>query len=128
MDTDAKTLENFRKHKSAENGSHSRVVLAPDQLTADELHENTRPMTMNEIIRDYPISKAQNLAQIRPRPATEVIILAKSPINQEIHADQPKNTSDQPILDESTADSAEPIMKGLDDLFADEEPKENPRK
>lgn len=56
-----------------QNASHSRVFLAPDQLTADEIRENTRLMTVNEITRDYVLSEAENLAELRPPPPTEVV-------------------------------------------------------
>lgn len=56
-----------RKGKTAEKESRSPVVLAPDQLIAENLRENTRLMTLNEIIRNNPTTEADKLTRIRPR-------------------------------------------------------------
>lgn len=74
METDSNIVFIVREDKKVGNLSRSRVVLAPNQLTADELHEYTRSLTVNEIIRDYPASEVENLNEVDPTPPTTVVI------------------------------------------------------
>lgn len=59
--TDAKTLVIVHKDNTVENVSRSHVIIAPDELKADNPRENTHPMTVNESICDYPTSWAETL-------------------------------------------------------------------
>lgn len=74
METDSNIVFIVREDKKVGNLSRSRVVLAPNQLTADELHEYTRSLTVNEIIRDYPASEVENLNEVDPTLPTTVVI------------------------------------------------------
>lgn len=82
--------------------SPSLLILAPDQLTADKIRKNTRPMTVDKIICDYPTSEAENVAQTRPHTQMEVVILAKSSQDPVIDVNQPKS-------EEKPANEEEPV-------------------
>lgn len=120
VDTYAKTLFIVRNDKIVENVSRLRVILGPDEPTADGLRENTPPMTLNEIIGDYPISESENLAQARPCLPTEFLIPAKAAQDLVIDADQPKS-------EENTTNKEEPVTKQLEDILSDEELEKDPQ-
>lgn len=73
-------------------------------------------MTVNEIIRDYPLSEAENLAQHHPQPPTDVFILA-----------QTSNTDPTDSnLEEKSATDQDPVAKLLGDVISDGESEKNP--
>ena len=62
---DNKTVLLERPDKTVENVSRSRVVLAPKGLSSEQLLEATRPMTIHEVIADFPAPEQDNLRHIR---------------------------------------------------------------
>lgn len=87
------------------------VVLTPDQLSAIEPHENTRLMTVNETIHNDLLSEAENLAQPRPLPPTEVIIRAQTPY---------KDCTGHDFVKLSASD-LEPVAKRKYDVVSDKD-------
>ena len=59
-----------RPDKTVENVYRSRVVLAPKGPSSEQLLEATRPMTINEVIVDFPAPEQDNLRHMR-RNASE---------------------------------------------------------
>lgn len=57
---------------SSEKTRHSRMFLAPYEVTANEHCKNTPQIYMSEGIIDCPGSEAEKRTQIRPPPPTEV--------------------------------------------------------
>ena len=64
VDREAKTVLIERPDSTVENVSRSRVVLAPRGPSNKQLLEGTRPMTINEVIVDFPAPEQDNLRHI----------------------------------------------------------------
>lgn len=112
VNTDSRTLVIVGNNEKMEKVSLSCVLLEPDKLTANELREDTRPMTINEIIRDYPVCEAvnlvQRLTQRRHQPPTEVFIPAQPTNNSPTDSDSV----------ESYATDEEAVLKRLEDIIS----------
>ena len=86
VNQDAKTVVIVYDDQTVENVSRSRVVLAPRRLTPTEQVDETRPMTINEIISDYPTSEVVNNRHIAANPVSEPRTSNEEPphLNQEV--------------------------------------------
>lgn len=103
IDTEAKTFFIVCKDKTVENVSRTRVTWAPDELTADEIHEDSRSMAVLQTITDYPVSKAWKRAKGRPPPPMEVLIFLQSSQNLANDAYRLKKYCDQPKIEQKLA-------------------------
>lgn len=99
----------IQEDKSVEIISRLRVLVSTDQLTTHELHENTHPMIMNELIHDYSLFEADIIAQIPP----------STPIKVAISAQIPENNCTDTGNAKSSAREEENVTKWLEEVFYD---------
>ena len=103
VNQDAKTVVILYDDQTVENVSRSRVVLAPRRLTPTEQVEETRPMTINEIISDYPTSEVVNNRHIAANPVSEPRTSNEEPphLNQEVETPSESQSPKADVDDDS---------------------------
>ena len=101
VDKENKTVLLERPDKTVEKVSRSRVVLDPKGPSSEELLEATRPMTINEVIADFPAPEQDNLRPIR--------------------TDEPDDESNEAITQSDEAEQEEPSNIPEEDQASDTE-------
>ena len=107
VNQDGKTVVIVYDDQTVENVSRSRVVLAPRRLTPTEQVDETRPMTINEIISDYPTSEVVNNRHIAVNPAQELVIPNDEPphLNPEVETPSESKSPKAEVDDDSMSTS-----------------------
>ena len=83
-----------RPDKTVENVSRSRVLLAPKGPSSEQLLEAARPMTINEVIVDFPAPEEDNLRHIRRNASDDESNEAETQ-SEEVEQEEPSEVPEE---------------------------------